>query len=113
LTSVQPSPSASPRPQVNVNTSQNIIHHLFRIFQWGLFQSGIFTPHPVKPSSSEQECKCASKYYLKESPVFQHGVEGLLLGCEASVDHELRTCHVFRLIGCEIKHSISDILWIT
>ena len=48
----------------------------------------LFTPHPVKPCSSpaslreagraEQGCKGASKYYLQESPVFQHGVRGLL-----------------------------------
>jgi hypothetical protein len=48
-----------------------------------------FTPHPVEPYSSsaslgeagraEQGCKGASRYYLKESPVFQHGVQGLLL----------------------------------
>jgi hypothetical protein len=37
-----------------------------------------FTPHPVKPCCSEQGCKGASKYYLEENPVFQHGVRGLL-----------------------------------
>ncbi len=43
-----------------------------------VFNTLPFTPHPVKPCSSEQGCKGASKYYLKESPVFQHGIRGLL-----------------------------------